>query len=110
LYSWCLHHVLLEVLFFRDLHGLRPFSIIFDHLNKYVFLKLSFHDLAILQYNGAKSVLHSLFPVAFVAAAVNPVHLTVAMPFIVPVLSNIVIATLPIKLTVAMLSIIAVVA
>ena len=55
-------------------------------------------------------MLHALLPVALVDGAVDPVHLAVAVALVVPVLTDVVVATLPVELAVAMFSVVLVVA
>jgi hypothetical protein len=102
--SWGSHHCLLQ--FFLGIgigERIWPLCAIFNLFYKDIVLELSFDDLSIWKRDSSETMLHAVLPVTLVSAAVDPIHLSVAMALVFPVLTDIIVSTLPVELTLAVL-------
>ena len=74
--------------------------------HKDVVLEEACYFLAVVEDHDTDSVLDTFDPVAFVGAAISPLHGTVALPHVVVIVSEVLVATLPGELSVSMLFVI----
>jgi hypothetical protein len=68
-----------------------------ERLFENIVFKETLLNTAIRKFHPANTMLDAFAPFTFVAAAINPSHLSVTMPFVVLVAPPILVATLPVK-------------
>jgi len=90
----CLSRLVLP-LDFTLLQWLRLLRVLLNLAHIHIVFKLPCLLLATFKSDRSKAMLHTMFPVALIYLSVDPIHLTVPMPQIVDVPTNIVIAALP---------------